>query len=103
MNIRSGSTPTTSTNMFAEVREIPIAINRLIEKPETTIIEVANELRSVDPLIIATIARSSSDHAAAYLKYAIELSTGIPVVSMGPSVQFVLLLSSQELYGSPRN
>ena len=86
MNIRSGPTPTTSINMFAEVREIPIAINRLIEKSETTIIEVANELSSVDPLIIATNARGSSDHAAAYLKHAIELSTGIPVASMGPSV-----------------
>jgi len=72
--------------MFAEIREIPSAINRLIESSETAIIEAANELRSGDPLIIATIARGSSDHAAAYLKYAIELSAGIPVASMGPSI-----------------
>ncbi len=86
MNIRSDPTSTRTTKMFAEVREIPISINRLIEDSETVIIGAANELRSVDPVIITTVARGSSDHAAAYLKYAIELLTGIPVASMGPSI-----------------
>jgi glucosamine--fructose-6-phosphate aminotransferase (isomerizing) len=39
--------------------------------------------------MILTVARGSSDHAAAYLKYAIELTTGIPVASVGPSIASV--------------
>ena len=36
-----------------------------------------------------TVARGSSDHAATYLKYAVELTAGIPVASVGPSVASV--------------
>jgi glucosamine--fructose-6-phosphate aminotransferase (isomerizing) len=43
-------------------------------------------LRDADPAVIVTIARGSSDHAATYLKYAIELTAGIPVASLGPSI-----------------
>jgi glucosamine--fructose-6-phosphate aminotransferase (isomerizing) len=32
------------------------------------------------------VARGSSDHAATYLKYAVELAAGVPVASVGPSV-----------------
>ena len=32
------------------------------------------------------MARGSSDHAAAFLKYAIELAAGVPVASLGPSI-----------------
>ena len=36
--------------------------------------------------MVATIARGSSDHATAFLKYAIELTAGLPVASIGPSI-----------------
>jgi glucosamine--fructose-6-phosphate aminotransferase (isomerizing) len=36
--------------------------------------------------LLVTVARGSSDHAAAYLKYACELAAGVPVASVGPSV-----------------
>ena len=36
--------------------------------------------------MVATIARGSSDHAASFLKYAIELTAGVPVASIGPSI-----------------
>ena len=39
-----------------------------------------------DPRLIATIARGSSDHAAGFLKYAVELLLGLPVASLGPSI-----------------
>ena len=35
---------------------------------------------------MTTIARGSSDHAAAFLKYVIELTAGVPVASLGPSI-----------------
>src|SRR5690606_35795708 len=40
----------------------------------------------VDPALVLTVARGSSDHAASYLKYAIELTLGLPVASVGPSI-----------------
>ena len=51
------------------------------------------DLRARDPAVIATIARGSSDHAATYLKYAVELVAGIPVASVGPSIA--------SIYGRP--
>jgi glucosamine--fructose-6-phosphate aminotransferase (isomerizing) len=39
--------------------------------------------------MVATIARGSSDHAAAFLKYAIELTAGVPVASIGPSIMSI--------------
>lgn len=72
--------------MQAEVREIPQAIQRLLDQAGGTIAAAADDLRRVDPHVITTVARGSSDHAAAYLKYAIELSSGVPVASIGPSV-----------------
>jgi glucosamine--fructose-6-phosphate aminotransferase (isomerizing) len=43
-------------------------------------------MRAVDPDVLVTVARGSSDHAATYLKYAVELQAGVPVASVGPSV-----------------
>ena len=43
-------------------------------------------MRAADPRLVVTVARGSSDHAATYLKYAVELVAGIPVASVGPSV-----------------
>ncbi len=36
-----------------------------------------DRLRRLQPVMVATIARGSSDHAAAFLKYAIELTAGV--------------------------
>ena len=43
-------------------------------------------MRAADPRLLVTVARGSSDHAATYLKYAVELAAGVPVASVGPSV-----------------
>ena len=42
--------------------------------------------RKRDPRVVATIARGSSDHAALYLKYLIEIALGVPCASIGPSI-----------------
>ena len=43
-------------------------------------------LRDATRLFVTTVARGSSDHAATFLKYAVELSAGVPVASLGPSL-----------------
>lgn len=82
-------TAKTATRMRSEIEEIPEALERLIAKGSAVIAEAATELRRIDPRLVTTIARGSSDHAAAYLKYAFEVYGGLPVASLGPSVSSI--------------
>ncbi len=77
------------SQMAREIAQIPQATARLLDEGATAIAETGAALRAVDPRILVTVARGSSDHASAYLKYAIELNCGIPVASVGPSVASV--------------
>jgi glucosamine--fructose-6-phosphate aminotransferase (isomerizing) len=72
--------------MRREILEIPEAVQRLLDGGWDGIEAIGRQLRERDPRVVATVARGSSDHAASYLKYAIELSLGLPVASIGPSI-----------------
>ncbi len=79
----------TETRMRREIDEIPATLQRLLDSVDHQIKPVAVSLHSTSPNVICTVARGSSDHAATYLKYAIELKTGIPVASIGPSISSI--------------
>ena len=79
----------TQTRMYAEVQEIPTAIERLISQAKCAISDTAADLRQSGANQVMTVARGSSDHAATYLKYACELVLGLPVASVGPSIASV--------------
>lgn len=74
------------TFMRQEVDEIPSVIGRLLTEGRDAIAAGGEALRRTDPGLVVTVARGSSDHAATFLKYAIELTAGIPVASVGPSI-----------------
>jgi glutamine---fructose-6-phosphate transaminase (isomerizing) len=74
------------THMRLEIEEIPDATRRLLSDSAEQVKAAGLALRTKDPAMIATIARGSSDHATAFLKYAIELTAGVPVASIGPSI-----------------
>lgn len=74
------------TNMRREINEIPEAVERLVAGFSADAASIGEVLRTRDPAIVTTVARGSSDHAAAFLKYAIELKAGRPVASIGPSI-----------------
>lgn len=74
------------SQMRTEIEEIPAAVERLLTGGAAAIRAAAVAARACDPLFVATVARGSSDHAATYLKYAAELTLGLPVASLGPSV-----------------
>ena len=74
------------TNMRREIDEIPEAAQRLLERSADQLKAAGAALRAKDPAFLVTIARGSSDHAALFLKYAIELQAGRPVASLGPSL-----------------
>jgi glutamine---fructose-6-phosphate transaminase (isomerizing) len=75
--------------MRMEIDEIPDAARRLLDGSGPSLKEAGQRLRKLQPVMVATIARGSSDHAAAFLKYAIELTAGVPVASIGPSIMSI--------------
>ena len=74
------------TNMREEIDEIPVAAQRLVDWLSPMLPAIGSTLRARNPTFVTTIARGSSDHAAAFVKYAIELKAGLAVASVGPSV-----------------
>lgn len=75
-----------SSHMAREVAEIPEVATRFLSQSQDAVAEAAAAVRALDPRLIVTVARGSSDHAATYLKYAVELLAGVPVASVGPSI-----------------
>ncbi|MDG1215731.1 MAG: SIS domain-containing protein, partial [Luminiphilus sp.] len=94
---------TTQTHMYREIREIPDATRRLLSEGRKAIEIAADDLRHAAPQFISTVARGSSDHAATYFKYASELTLGLPVASIGPSISSIygadLLLGNSACIG----
>ncbi len=78
-----------ATFMRMEIDEIPAATQRLLDGSAPSLSEAGRRLRELQPVMVATVARGSSDHAAAFLKYAIELTAGVPVASIGPSIMSI--------------
>ncbi|HWK68071.1 MAG TPA: SIS domain-containing protein [Rhizobiaceae bacterium] len=75
-----------TTHMRQEIEEIPRAVARLLDGSEKVLAEAGRDIRQRDPRFVVTVARGSSDHAASFMKYAVELTAGLPVASVGPSI-----------------
>ena len=72
--------------MLSEAREAPGRVAVQAEALAEPLAHLAARLRASPPPAIVTCARGSSDHVATYAKYVLELMTGRPVASLGPSV-----------------
>jgi glucosamine--fructose-6-phosphate aminotransferase (isomerizing) len=77
---------TETTHMRREILEIPDAAARLLDASDGALAAAGRQLRELSPRYLTTVARGSSDHAAAFLKYVVELTAGVPVASLGPSI-----------------
>lgn len=77
---------TNQTHMRREVNEIPQVVAGFLDASSSGLDHAAARLKEVDPALVVTVARGSSDHACTYLKYAVELTLGLPVASIGPSI-----------------
>lgn len=75
--------------MRREILEIPETVDHLLAEGSRQFPEIAASVRALDPRFMVTIGRGSSDHVCTFLKYAVELSLGVPVASVGPSVSSV--------------
>jgi glucosamine--fructose-6-phosphate aminotransferase (isomerizing) len=83
---KTNPTKADPTFMRREIEEIPDAVARLLAGSEALLAQAGQALKRRNPAVVATIARGSSDHAANFLKYAIELTARVPVASLGPSI-----------------
>jgi glutamine---fructose-6-phosphate transaminase (isomerizing) len=75
--------------MSAETREAPTVVARMLSRNAAVIGTIGQSLRALNPPVILTCGRGSSDHAAAYFKYLTEIMLGVPVASVGPSIASV--------------
>ena len=83
----------TRTLMYAEAAQASEVATLQYASNAVLIADLVQRLRALDPQIIFTCARGSSDHAATYAKYLIETRLRIPVVSQAPSIS--------SIYGAP--
>ena len=75
-----------TTHMLQEIGEAGDAVARQLGHNAEQLAELGPRLRALDPPLVATIARGSSDCCALYLKYLVEIALGVPCASIGPSI-----------------
>lgn len=75
-----------SSNMRKEIEQIPNVVKLQIEEALKLYEEAGRKLAASNPATILTCARGTSDQAALYLKYLMEIYAGVPVASVGPSI-----------------
>jgi glucosamine--fructose-6-phosphate aminotransferase (isomerizing) len=72
--------------MLQEIAEQPEALARTIQEERSKVTRLAESLRKLDIDLIVLVARGSSDNAALFGRYLLEITTGIPVSLSAPSV-----------------
>src|SRR5687767_7693913 len=72
--------------MLQEIAEQPAALARTIKEEREKISKLAAFLKSREIDLIVIVARGSSDNAALFGRYLLEITTGIPVSLSAPSV-----------------
>jgi glucosamine--fructose-6-phosphate aminotransferase (isomerizing) len=72
--------------MLAEIEQQPAALERTIKQESKKIARFAAALKAKRPRLIVLVARGSSDNAALFGRYLLEITTGIPVSLAAPAV-----------------
>ncbi len=75
-----------TTAMAREAREAGAKINDQLQTNDALTTGIAARIQEANPSFVVLVGRGSSDHAALFAKYLIEVETGLPVVSAAPSV-----------------
>lgn len=75
--------------MLRETAEAPAAVARIVAENDGLCHDLADRLRTKPPRFAVTCARGSSDSAATYAKYLLEIRLGLVVASVGPSVSSI--------------
>src|SRR5580704_8216511 len=78
--------PQTMSKMLEEIREQPAALERTLEAERKPIGKLRALLERDKPRLIMLVARGTSDNAAQFGRYLLEITTGIPVTLAAPSI-----------------
>ncbi len=82
--------------MLAEIRQQPAVLEKTIQTEEPRIARIGKLIQDRDINVVILVARGSSDNAAIFGRYLIEMQTGIPVSLAAPSV-YTLYKSKMKL------
>jgi glutamine---fructose-6-phosphate transaminase (isomerizing) len=88
------------TLIQAEAAEAPAVAQRQSAELGEPLEQLGRKLRALDPHLVVTCARGSSDHAATFAKYLIETGLGVPVASFAPSTASVYRTDWRRLEGA---
>src|SRR5712692_3481355 len=72
--------------MLAEIKQQPAALERTLRREGHRIARFADSVSKRGVRLIVLVARGSSDNAAQFGRYLLEISTGIPVTLAAPSI-----------------
>jgi glucosamine--fructose-6-phosphate aminotransferase (isomerizing) len=95
------SAPEASTQMFAEAGQAASVIANQLDSNAAPLAALAARLRKLEPRIIFTCARGSSDHAATFAKYLFETHLGVPTLSQAPSISSIYGGALLHMQGQP--
>ncbi len=72
--------------MLQEIAEQPAALEKTIAEEQSKVVRLGKSLKQRENDLIVLVARGSSDNAALFGRYLLEITTGIPVSLAAPSV-----------------
>lgn len=85
--------------MLEEIREQPAALERTLARGLRTAAALARAVGQRRPRLVLLVARGTSDNAAQFARYLVEITTGIPVSLAAPSI-FTLYHARVDLRGA---
>lgn len=74
------------SKMLEEIREQPAALERTLDAERKAVEELRSRLERRRPRLVMLAARGTSDNAAQFGRYLLEITTGIPVTLAAPSI-----------------
>ena len=74
------------SQMLQEIRQQPEALERTLARERRRVEEFKRALAKRRPRLIVLVARGTSDNAARFGRYLLEIATGIPVTLAAPSI-----------------
>src|SRR5262249_27654514 len=69
-----------------EIYQQPAAMRRVLESNRATVTALARTVQERDIRCVVLAARGTSDNAATYAKYLLQVTVGVPVALAAPSV-----------------
>lgn len=74
------------SKMLEEIRQQPVALERTLKSELRSVEKLRRKLEQRRPRMIVLAARGTSDNAAQFGRYLLEITTGIPVSLAAPSI-----------------